>query len=598
VHKDPLPAPAFPWRIAYLIIGALASFGSAVAQRSERESTILPHYETMEEQRLKATYLPPPAVSLIRPPNPVRTMAEFEECEGIVVRWTYNEQNLLLSQIVSAAQQEGKVWILVRPGTSDSTNIKTYLTGRSIPLINLEFLPISTNSIWCRDYGPWTVYDVTNDSMAIIDFRYNRSRPLDDVVPVALSSLWDVPLYQTVQGPDSLAHTGGNFMVDGFGTGFSSRLIINENPHLAEPQVDTILAAYCGINRFVKMNTLLYDQIHHIDMHMKLLDEETLLIGQYPPNVSDYATIENTVNYLRTLTTCYGRAYRIIRIPMPPSLSGQYPPNSNYYTYTNSLIINKTVLVPIYGFPQDQQALQIYRDAMPGYTVVGYDCNAIIPQLGAIHCISKEIGIREPVHIAHPPLANTADTLHDYRIEARIHVRSGVDSAFVRWRTDSTGTWTQTLLTDSSGVLIGSIPVQHAATTVWYYISAKTGSGRWVNKPLVAPSGTYRFEVRDSSVTSVAGIDVPSWFWLSQNYPNPFNPTTTIRFSIPVGTYGHTSLRVYDLLGREVVTLVNEVKQPGSYEVTWDATRFATGVYLYRMNAGSFVQTKRLVLLR
>jgi hypothetical protein len=97
----------------------------------------------------------------------------------------------------------------------------------------------------------------------------------------------------------------------------------------------------------------------------------------------------------------------------------------------------------------------------------------------------------------------------------------------------------------------------------------------------------------------MTGMSVPERFELHQNYPNPFNPGTKITFSIPVGT-GHapTVLKVYDLLGREVATLVNEVKDPGSYEVTWDASGVASGVYFYRLNAGSFSETRRLVLMK
>jgi hypothetical protein len=92
--------------------------------------------------------------------------------------------------------------------------------------------------------------------------------------------------------------------------------------------------------------------------------------------------------------------------------------------------------------------------------------------------------------------------------------------------------------------------------------------------------------------------ELPQGFALSQNYPNPFNPSTTIRFFVPVGTYGNTSLRVCDLLGREVTTLVNEVKQPGTYTVQFDGSALASGVYLYRLQAGEFTQTKKLILLR
>jgi len=93
----------------------------------------------------------------------------------------------------------------------------------------------------------------------------------------------------------------------------------------------------------------------------------------------------------------------------------------------------------------------------------------------------------------------------------------------------------------------------------------------------------------------------PSSFLLEQNYPNPFNPATTIKLEIPVGTsrqVGTVSLRVYDALGREVATLVNEEMKPGSYEVKWDATGLSSGVYFYRLKTGGFVETKKMILLR
>jgi hypothetical protein len=98
----------------------------------------------------------------------------------------------------------------------------------------------------------------------------------------------------------------------------------------------------------------------------------------------------------------------------------------------------------------------------------------------------------------------------------------------------------------------------------------------------------------------------PSAFSLEQNFPNPFNPSTNIRFSIPVGT-GHPDkpgqaaqslLRVYDVLGREVATLVNEQLQPGTYTVQFDATNLSSGVYYYRLEAGSFSATRKLVLVQ
>ena len=98
-------------------------------------------------------------------------------------------------------------------------------------------------------------------------------------------------------------------------------------------------------------------------------------------------------------------------------------------------------------------------------------------------------------------------------------------------------------------------------------------------------------------VTAVSdGFDSPTSYSLSQNYPNPFNPTTTISFDVPVRS--NVKLVIYDILGREVRTLLNESKAPGSYSVVLDASDLPSGVYFYKMIAGSFVQTRKLVVVK
>ncbi len=92
-------------------------------------------------------------------------------------------------------------------------------------------------------------------------------------------------------------------------------------------------------------------------------------------------------------------------------------------------------------------------------------------------------------------------------------------------------------------------------------------------------------------------VDVtPSTFSLEQNYPNPFNPSTTIRYSIP--TSGFVTLKAFDVLGNEVATLVNEQKFAGSYEINFNASQLTSGVYFYTINAGSFVETKKMILMK
>jgi hypothetical protein len=97
--------------------------------------------------------------------------------------------------------------------------------------------------------------------------------------------------------------------------------------------------------------------------------------------------------------------------------------------------------------------------------------------------------------------------------------------------------------------------------------------------------------------TGIPGYtEVPSTFTLFQNYPNPFNPSTTIEYQIPKQSY--VTLKVFDLLGREVARLVNQLKQAGAHSVKWDASRLSSGVYFYTIAAGTYRETKRMILMK
>jgi len=98
------------------------------------------------------------------------------------------------------------------------------------------------------------------------------------------------------------------------------------------------------------------------------------------------------------------------------------------------------------------------------------------------------------------------------------------------------------------------------------------------------------------SVKETPSKNIPEAFVLFQNYPNPFNPSTNITFNLPSKSF--VSLKVFDLLGREVATLVNQEKPAGTYNITFDAGKLPSGVYFYRLQAGSFIETKKLILLR
>ena len=107
------------------------------------------------------------------------------------------------------------------------------------------------------------------------------------------------------------------------------------------------------------------------------------------------------------------------------------------------------------------------------------------------------------------------------------------------------------------------------------------------------PGGAPGLPITD--VNELAG-NLPQEFGLEQNYPNPFNPSTRITYQLPIQSY--VRLRVFDVLGREVVSLAEGVEKPGYKSVDWNAGRIASGVYFCRLDAGGFTSVKKLLLLR
>ncbi|MEM8599095.1 MAG: T9SS type A sorting domain-containing protein, partial [Bacteroidota bacterium] len=128
--------------------------------------------------------------------------------------------------------------------------------------------------------------------------------------------------------------------------------------------------------------------------------------------------------------------------------------------------------------------------------------------------------------------------------------------------------------------------------TYAFYTVAQDAAGNREAEPMEADAVTTVV----SDVAAEGDPTLPTTFALGGNYPNPFNPTTTIRYDLP--STEHVTLEVYDVAGRRVAVLLNGEQAPGFHEVRWDAGTFASGVYLYRLQAGSFTATKRMVLMR
>jgi hypothetical protein len=157
--------------------------------------------------------------------------------------------------------------------------------------------------------------------------------------------------------------------------------------------------------------------------------------------------------------------------------------------------------------------------------------------------------------------------------------------------TRSSGVWSQ-----QGGKLVGTGAVGSAVQGNSVALSAD-GNTAIVGGPYDSSGvGASWVFTRSGTPVREEAANVPSQFVLEQNYPNPFNPSTTIRYALPQRS--HVTLSVYNTLGQRVAALVQGQQEAGSYEVKFNGSALASGVYFYRLQAGSFVETKKLLLLR
>jgi hypothetical protein len=118
----------------------------------------------------------------------------------------------------------------------------------------------------------------------------------------------------------------------------------------------------------------------------------------------------------------------------------------------------------------------------------------------------------------------------------------------------------------------------------------------WIRDYIIVTRGRYNANENDNIARLTPENNIPKKYALYQNYPNPFNPTTTISYDLP--KYGLVKIKIFDITGREMAILVNEFKSAGSYKLVFNGTSFASGVYFYKIEAGNFIETKRMVLIK
>ncbi len=549
----------------------------------------------------RATILTPPG-------GDIRTMAGWEEVDAITITWTGFPA--ILREIVREAQTQCKVII----HCTDSNAVKTNLTNYSVPLTsNLKFIEVAYNSIWIRDYGANTVYRNDVDSIFLVDWIYNRPRPDDDDIPLAYAGLLGIDLYRTLAPPYELVNTGGNFMTDGMGTYFASELEIEENapgntyysPGKDTNEVKDMLLDWMGLDRYYLMETLPYDGIHHIDMHMKLLDETTLLVGEFPLGISDGPQLEANIQYvLSGFLTAFGTPYKVVRIPMPPSTGGNYAPSASYRTYTNFTFANRSIIMPVYRTEYDTTAIRIIRENCPGYNIKTIDADNsngnsdlnqnIISQSGVIHCITHFVGVDDPLLIQHGTLVDTYNDLTPYTVNAFIQHKSGISSATMYWTTDTLLPWNNvnmTLTNASTHQWSADIPAQAQGTQLYYYIEANATNGKTQVRPIVAPDGWYHFKILVGNVNVEENLGN---VFSTGLFPNPSHGITCIPFHTDRQLTGN--MYVTDINGKVMLEIFKGDFKMGESKFFINTETWSAGIYMVVAETNEGRMSQKLVV--
>jgi agmatine/peptidylarginine deiminase len=461
---------------------------------AQEVSPVLTHKMTPEEELRKHeigrdfTPTNPPAA-------PVRMVAEFEEMQSVLIRYPFGIPMTLIKEMA----EDCKVKTIVTGASQQQTVLNQYQSA-GVNIANCEWLIAPSDSYWTRDYGPWFVVDGNYD-VGISDFPYNRPRPNDDNIPVVLAQQMGIPLY----GMD-LIHTGGNWMCDGMGIAASTELVLEENPGMSHQEIDTMVWDYLGVRKYHVINDPLDEYIKHIDCWGKFLDVDKVLIGQVPMSDYRYEDYEFVANYFALQTTSYGNHYQVYRVYTP----GTFP----YTPYTNSLILNKKVFVPITGSQWDDEALQVYEEAMPGYEIVGI-MHDTWENTDALHCRAKGIADAGMLWVNHMPLLGNQDFRLEWDLTAEIVPYTGMgvisDSLLCYYKVDD-GSYQAVALQNVSGYQYkATIPFTLPGSDISYYLHAVDISGRRKNHPYIGSPDPHVFTV---GYTTDALVDPDSLIYL------------------------------------------------------------------------------------
>ena len=351
--------------------------------------------------------------------NPLITQrlpAEWEPQDAVMLSWPHPETDWyprldevteLHEALATVIADYADVVIAVHPSRLD--DVRERLEAMGAPLDYIYLYPCETNDIWARDHGPITVE--TSEGFKLLDFKFNgwgqkHTYVLDDQITKSLFAQNAFPC-ATLEQQDWVLE-GGSVETDGRGTLLTTESCLlneNRNPNLEPEEIEQRLKDAFGIR---KINWLHYGQLAgddtdgHIDTLARLCPNNVIVYTACDDEQDEhYAELKKMEAELNTFTDADDQPYRLLPLPWPSAVvndNGQRLPA----TYANFLIINEAVLVPIYGQPTDEDALEVITQAFPGFDILGIPSSILIEHGGSLHCITMQLpeGVLEPLHDA------------------------------------------------------------------------------------------------------------------------------------------------------------------------------------------------------
>ena len=350
---------------------------------------------------------------------------------------------------------------------------------------NVTFVNAPTDSYWVRDYGPWYIFE--DREPAIVDNIYNRPRPNDDNISGVFANFWQIPMYGM-----NLQHTGGNMMEDGRGHGVSDDLVLNENNH-NETNVRNKMRDYLGIDPYHITIDPQGDYIAHVDCWGKYLAPDKILIAQLPQSNPRYQYYEQVAEYFETTNCCWGYPYHVYRV--------QEPGGYTLAPYTNSLILNKTVYVPMgSNSTYNNDAIAVYQEAMPGYTIVGVNGgSAGWENTDALHCRTRGVMDFDMLFVDHRNVLFGEQEWQDsIPVVSKFIAYSGAnlkqDSLLVYYSIDN-GAYQVAHMTATGNPdeYVGYIKGYQGESSIDYYVFGADESGHRYTQPVFADLDPHHF---------------------------------------------------------------------------------------------------------